>query len=276
MTPVVDDATLRRLERHELAAYALAGRELRDLGDAVLLHDPIDREPFWNRLAALDLPDEGGPFDRRLGELITLMGGLGRRPHLVVAPSGARPADLGSRLRDHGFRDVGGGRLMVLDGPVADFDPGAAASLGASVVIERHVSPGARAPRLADEAAELLCAAFHVDPLARPRLAIDLLRTFDAAAFHLYLVRVDGLPVAIAKRTTFDGATHLSSIGTRPGWQGRGLGTFVTAIAARDAAVEGSRWTYLTVFPDNRTAIAVYDRLGFRSVDGITGDFVLG
>jgi ribosomal protein S18 acetylase RimI-like enzyme len=276
MPPAADDPILRRLERHELAAYALAGRELRDLGDAVLLHDPIDREPFWNRLGALDLPDEDGPFDRRLGELITLMGGLGRRPHLVVAPSVARPVDLGSRLRDHGFRDVGGGRLMVLDGPVAEPEPHATAALDASVEIERHVRPGARGTRLADEAAELLCAAFDVDPLARPRLATDLLRTFDAAAFHLYLVRVEGLPVAVAKRTSFDGATHLSSIGTRPGWRGRGLGTLVTAAAARDATAEGCRWTYLTVFPDNRRAIAVYDRLGFRSVDGLVGDFVLG
>ena len=39
----VDDATMRALERHETRAHAIPGREVRDLGHAVVLHDPRTR-----------------------------------------------------------------------------------------------------------------------------------------------------------------------------------------------------------------------------------------
>ena len=49
----VDPATLRFLERHETIAHAGVGREIIDLGDALLLIDPADDEPFWNRAVSL-------------------------------------------------------------------------------------------------------------------------------------------------------------------------------------------------------------------------------
>ena len=67
-------------------------------------------------------------------------------------------------------------------------------------------------------------------------------------AVTLYLARVDGVPAALAKATTFDGATYLASIGTRPAFQGRGLGGLVTRAAVADALASGSRWVYLGVF----------------------------
>jgi ribosomal protein S18 acetylase RimI-like enzyme len=145
------------------------------------------------------------------------------------------------------------------------------------VTLERHHLPSERdRERLADEAAGLLVAAFRVDPFVRTRLAIDLERSLAAPELHLYIARIGGHAVAVAKRLSFDGASYLSSIGTRPGWQGRGLGGLVTAAACRDAAADGDGWTYLGVFSANRRARAVYERLGFAVLGGPAGDYLLG
>ena len=47
---MIDPPTMRRLLLHEARVHAIPGRDLRDLGDAILLHDPVETEPFWNRL----------------------------------------------------------------------------------------------------------------------------------------------------------------------------------------------------------------------------------
>ena len=85
---------MRRLLLHEARVHAIPGRELRDLGDAILLHDPADPEPFWNRLEALRWPVEADAFDRRLTEMLVLFASLGRQPHIWAAPLHDSPADL--------------------------------------------------------------------------------------------------------------------------------------------------------------------------------------
>jgi ribosomal protein S18 acetylase RimI-like enzyme len=270
----VDPATMRFLDLHEARAHAVGGREVRDLGDAILLHDAQDRDTFWNRLSWVALPDDPGAFDARLAELLALFAGLDRRPHVWEAPIHQRPADLGRRLGSHGFRDLGGGLLMVQVDPAA---LAAAPDAIEGVTLERHRLPGERLrDRLADETAGLLVAAFRVDPFVRPRLTIDMARSLEAPELHLYLARVGGTAVAVAKRLSFDDASYLSSIGTRPGWQGRGLGAMVTAAACRDAAEDGDGWTYLGVFESNRRARTLYERLGFAALGGPGGDFLLG
>ena len=93
--------------------------------------------------------------------------------------------------------------------------------------------------------------------------------------FHAVLVRVDGEPAATARRTTFAGASYLSSIGTRPAFQGRGLGRLATEIAMHDAIAAGSRWTYLGVFDDNLVARRMYEALGFVMLGGPAPDLLL-
>ena len=53
----LDPATSRWLAWHEAVSHGLIGREIRDLGDAGMLYDPNDREPFWNRIAGIAWPD---------------------------------------------------------------------------------------------------------------------------------------------------------------------------------------------------------------------------
>ena len=85
----------------------------------------------------------------------------------------------------------------------------------------------------------------------------------------------DGEPAATARRTTFDGASYLSSIGTRPAFRGRGLGALVTALATRDSLAAGSRLTYLGVFADNAIARRMYERLGFVPIGRPGSDLLL-
>src|SRR6185369_3980455 len=108
-------ADVRWLAWHEARCHALTGREVRDLGDAVLLYDETDREPFWNRLAGISWPSEAGAFDRRLAEAFALFAGLDRIPHVWPMPGFDEPVDLTERLLSVGFEDHGGGILMGLD-----------------------------------------------------------------------------------------------------------------------------------------------------------------
>ena len=106
---------VRWLAWHEACSHALLGREVRDLGDAVLLHDETDREPFWNRLAGVDWPADPGAFDVRLTGALALFAGLDRVPHVWPMPGFDGPPDLAARLVANGFEDYGGGLLMALD-----------------------------------------------------------------------------------------------------------------------------------------------------------------
>ena len=265
------------LELHETRSHALGtAREIRDLGDAVMLHDPGDRDPFWNRLGQVRFPAPRAAFDRRLTEALALFASLDRQPHVWTSPAHVGPDDLGRRLLDHGFVDLGGGLVMV------NVDPGPIEAvvrgrLPAGVTVERLNRPTdpMRRATAAAELALVLGEAFDLEAPRRSGLALDTIAAFRTAELTAYLVRVDGEPAAAAKRTTFDGASYLSSIGTRPAFRGRGLGAVATAVATREAIAEGSRLVHLGVFSDNATARRLYERLGFAVVGGVAGDYLL-
>lgn len=270
----IDAQTLRFLELHETRVHALPGRRVRDLGDAVLLHDPLDREPFWNRLAAVTFPADPRAFERRLDEVITLFATLDRLPHVWPRPLFNEPVDLVDRLLGAGFVDIGGGLVMLLD------DPAPSAELTRrprpDLEIERlHLVDPARRRAVAPEIALVLAESFDVEPSRRDPIADETAAMFDRPEQHAYLVRVGGEPAAVAKRATFDGATYLSSIGTRPRFRGRGLGALATALAVEDGLAAGSRWTYLGVFTENHAARRVYERLGFVAIGGPVPDLLL-
>ena len=270
-------ADVRWLAWHEACSHGLISREVRDLGDGYLLHDPTDREPFWNRLAGVAWPRDPAGFDRRLTETLALFAGLDRLPHIWPAPGFDEPPDLVQRLIANGFEDHGGGLFMALDLERAALDTAPAASPdGSLVTIERlHRIVGAPAEDAARGIATVLLSSFAVEPERRVAIELEALQGLTTDAYHAVLARVDGQPAAVARRTTFSGASYLSSIGTDPAFRGRGLGRLVTSIAVEDALAAGSRWVYLGVFQENDVAQGLYRSLGFEVVGGVNPDLLL-
>ena len=271
----MEPVTLRRLMLHEARVHAVPGRNLSDLGDAILLHDDLEPEPFWNRLESVRWPVDAAAFDRRLTEVLVIFASLGRQPHIWSSPLHDAPADLVARLVSNGFRDLGAGNLMAL----ADPEPARATVARArpsGVTVERlaRVSDeraGAAAPGIVD----VLLDAFDVEPERRPAVEGETRASLAHPWFTHYLLRLDGRPAAVARRATFDGASYLSSIGTA-GWaRGRGFGTLVTRLATMDSLAAGSEWTYLGVFADNAPAIGLYQRSGFVRVGEPCPDLLL-
>lgn len=271
----MDTATVLRLLRHEAAVHALPNREIRDLGDALLLFDPVDPEPFWNRLEAVQFPAEPDAFDQRLAEIRVLFASIGRQPHIWLLPPYDRPVDIVDRLVADGFADAGQGHLMAaMDDALAR--SALAQGGGAGVTVERHRGlDGPPAETVAKAIVGVLLAAFDVGPERRAGVIGETLASLADPRFTHYLVRLDGAPASVARRATFDGLSYLSSIGTVGSARGRGLGRLVTATATADAFQAGSELVHLGVFADNLPAKALYERLGFGYVGEAGPDMLL-
>jgi GNAT superfamily N-acetyltransferase len=275
MVPIhVDPATMRRMLMHEAQVHAAPGRRLRDLGDAILLHDPSDPEPFWNRLAAIRWPEDPEAFDRRMTEILVLFATLARQPHVWPSPRHDTPGDLVARLTANGFRDMGAGLVMAMGATLGtpleegDNPPG--------VTLERVSRlSGTPAATVSDAIVKVLTDAFEVFPEREPGIEAETLVSLRQPSFTHYLLRFDGQPAAVARRATFDGLSYLSSIGTASWARGRGFGRIVTAAAARDAIGQGSEWVYLGVFADNQVAIRLYEGLGFERIGDAGPDLLL-
>ncbi len=272
---LVDPATMRRLLEHEARVHAMPGRELRDLGDAIMLHDQADPEPFWNRIEALRWPADADAFDRRLTEALILFTSSGRQPHIWPSPIHDTPGDLVERLLSNGFHDVGSGCMMVMTDP----EParrGAARTMAPQVSLERLGRRASRgSPTTPAEIVSVLCDAFHVEEARRPGVEAETAASLTNEAFTHYLARIDGEPAAVARRATFDGVSYLSSIGTAAWARGRGLGEMVTMAAAADAVAANSEWIHLGVFADNEVAIRLYRRAGFEMLGEPAPDLLL-
>ena len=271
----IDAATMRRLMAHEARVHAMPSRELRDLGDSILLHDPTDPEPFWNRLESLQWPADADAFDRRLTEALVLFTSIARQPHIWISPLHDQPGDLLERLVANGFEDVGAGCLMVMTDP----EPariGARREYGPQVSLERlGRAAGDGSPTVLADVVSVLCDAFRVEDARRPGVEAETAASLSNEAFTHYLARVDGQPAAVARRATFDGASYLSSIGTASWARGRGLGRLVTLAAAADAVAAQSEWIYLGVFAENEVAIRLYRDAGFEMVGAPAPDLLL-
>lgn len=266
---------MRRLLMHEARVHAIPGRRLRDLGDAILLIDDTEPEPFWNRLEALRWPADPAAFDRRLTETLVMFAAAGRQPHIWASALHDAPVDLVARLSANGFQDMGAGNVMVL----ADPDPArqaASTRLPSGLALERLAGrSGTAAESAADAIVDVLLDAFDVELERRTGIRGETIASLAHPWFTHYVLRLDGRPAAVARRATFDGATYLSSIGTA-GWaRGRGYGSLVTRVASADGLDAGGDWIYLGVFAENTEAIGVYERSGFEQVGVSCPDLLL-
>jgi ribosomal protein S18 acetylase RimI-like enzyme len=168
------------------------------------------------------------------------------------------------RLRANGFRDVGGGHVMVLPDP-GSVPPVRPTELPHATTLHAIATSADAEDGDLEAIGAVLAEAFGAPAERGPELAADLRLTLDDPRVLLVLSRVDGEPAAVAKATTFDGFTYLSSIGTRDAFRGRGLGRLVTRQALAVAG-RGSRYAYLGVWSGNEPALRVYDALGFASI----------
>lgn len=268
----LDDATVRFLEAHRLRAIAIPGRGWRDLGDAVMLFSAAERDPFFNRLSAIRWPADAAAFDARLSQARELFSALERRPYIWVTPGATTPPDIVARLEACGFVDQGGGLDMVLvRDPAAD-----KAALPPGATLQHwHATPSEELAARAEALALVVGDSFAIPAERRPNLVAEIALTLAQPHFHAYLLAIDGEPVATGQRYTFDGASYLSSIGTRPAWRGRGLGTAVTRALARDSVAEGARLVYLAVHAGNDQATSLYERLGFAVLGPRFADMLL-
>ena len=288
----IDDPELaRRLVLHEAHAQQTPSRELRDLGDAWLVHDANDAEPFWNRVIAPRWPAEPTAFDRRLDEVITLFATIDRLPHVRPLPLGGEPPDLPRRLQAAGFEWLGADRRMVLVEPQragerhAAAEARVAAAFGrGSVTVTRHGSDTAPAAerqrwaerrRWATEASLVLEDAFGVDPERRVALENDVLACVSRPGCSILLIRVDDEPAAIARRAATEDGSYLSSIGTRPAYRRRGLGSLATTLLVADALAAASPFVHLSVEVDNDAGRMLYESLGFAVIGEPAPDLLL-
>jgi ribosomal protein S18 acetylase RimI-like enzyme len=265
--------TLRSLEVHPARAISIPGRGWHDFGDSVMLFSATETEPFFNRLTAVRWPSDPREFDARLHIALELFAALDRKPYIWAIPGLSTPPDLVARLTANGFVDQGGGYDMILLS-----DPAAIreAPLPAGAVLERWNKPSeADRPVLAKSLALVIGESFRIPAARRGSLAAEISLTTQQSYFHAYLIRVDGEPVATGERYTFDGASYISSIGTRPEWRGRGFAKAITLALARDSIASDVDLIYLGVYADNARAIRLYDRLGFALLGPRSSDMLL-
>ncbi len=288
---ILDSALARRLVLHEARAQQTASRELRDLGDGWLFHDPNDAEPFWNRLIAPRWPSEPAAFDRRLDEVVTLFATIDRLPHVRPLPVGGEPADLASRLQAAGFEWLGADRRMVLveperaGGHLLSAEARTDAAFGRGLVSVSRSGPVAgdgpdRLPwserrRWARDASLVLTDAFSVEPGRRAALENEVLVCISRPGCSMLLIRIDGEPAAVGRRASTADGSYLSSIGTRPAFRRRGLGSLATALLLRDAAAEASPVVHLAVEADNEPGRRLYEALGFSVIGDPAPDLLL-
>ena len=287
---IFDPDLARRLVLHEARAQQTPARELRDLGDGWLLHDPSDAEPFWNRLIAPCWPADSGAFDRRLDEVVTLFATLARLPHIRPLPLGGEPPDMAHRLQAAGFVSMGADRRMVLLEPERVVERRAAAearvagAFGAGAVTVTRQDLGS-APgqerrwgerrHWAADASLVLADAFGVESARLVALENDVLACISRPGCAMLLVRVGDEAVAIARRATNDEGSYLSSIGTRRAFRRNGLGALATMLALEDALASGGPTIHLAVESDNEAGRLLYEGLGFAVVGEPAPDLLL-
>jgi ribosomal protein S18 acetylase RimI-like enzyme len=269
----LDAKTLRLLEAHQARAVTIPGRAWRDLGDSVMLFSAGETEPFFNRLVAVRWPSDPAGFEARLRDACDMFEALERAPHIWAVSGISAPPDLVDRLAANGFADQGGGYDMVL--VHAPDEGGLAAALPGGAVLEHwNRTPPAQVQARAEALALIVGDAFEVPIVRRPNLVGEIGLTLGRPDFHAYVVTLHGEPVATGQRYTFDGASYLSSIGTRPAWQGRGFGKVVTNALVADSLADGVDLIYLGVYAENRPAIRLYEQLGFGVLGGRSADML--
>ena len=250
----------------EARAHRWPARTVSEVLGGLLVHDPDDHEPIFNRLVDPELPALDAGWDRWLGGVRRVFDDLARRPHLWLTAPFDDPRI--ARLERDGFGQVGASRYMYLDdrSMISVAPPASEQTHGAE--LERIDVTTTDRLRAARDVAAVIADAFELDPAFHVLIEADVVEMLAVPAISFVLVRLDGEPVAVARRTTDGGASLLAAIGTRRDFRGRGFGRLVTGAASRDALAAGSDTVFLGVEDGNDRARHLYERLGYVFADG--------
>jgi ribosomal protein S18 acetylase RimI-like enzyme len=91
-----------------------------------------------------------------------------------------------------------------------------------------------------------------------------------AASFVLRQPGSDELVAAVLTSEVFPGVGHTTQICVLPGFQGSGIGRMLMHTSAEALRNLKFRELTLTVTSENRTAVELYERLGFRTIKSFT------
>lgn len=249
----------------EARAHRWPRRTIREVMGGLLVHDPDDHEPVFNRLVDPDLPDTDTGIDDWLRGVREVFDRIARRPHLWLTAPFDDPRI--ARLERAGFGQVGASRYMYLDDRSA-IELARSGSGTAGAAIERVDMTTPDRLRAARDVAAVIADAFDLDSAFHVLIEADIVEMLEVAAISFVLVRVEGEAVAVARRTTEGRASLLAAIGTRRGYRMRGFGRLVTSTATHDALAAGSDTVFLGVEDGNDAARHLYERLGYAFADG--------
>lgn len=88
-----------------------------------------------------------------------------------------------------------------------------------------------------------------------------------SAATRFYSVQIEGEIGAVGVTAAYRGACGIHAMRTSPSLRLKGLASALLGAMLYDAALEGADLTFLHVDAANKAAIAVYERLGFETLD---------
>lgn len=210
---------------------------------------PLDR-PVWASLTTHHAPlSEGDPLARRFA----------RDVNVFVSARDETPAAAAALAALLQPEEIG----IVLQVPGIVIPPGTVevkAAKGVQMLATRSTAADARRDDIVTltdaDAPEMLALATLTEP--GPFLA----RTHTMGTF--LGIRIDGRLAAMAgERMRFPGYTEVSGVCTHPDFRGRGLAYRLSAAVASDIQARGDQ-PFLHAWKSNHSAIALYEKLGFR------------
>jgi ribosomal protein S18 acetylase RimI-like enzyme len=176
----------------------------------------------------------------------------GAWPSLLVCDALDKPPGLGTTLERQGWMRVTSETVM---------------SVGHASVVP-HLDPLLRIesvqPRSlpTHEALERGIFGIGADQAERRRTALT--QALEAGTLRAWIIWLDQEPIAVARLSQGEGVAGLQGIGVVEGRRGQGYGRLITTVATRAGMAVGNRLLWLSVRDDNRAAVKVYSKLGFK------------
>jgi len=261
-----------------LDAHALAGCVAFENGSAIGYSFYVleDQKGLIGGLYVSSRSPQASIGRRLLEEMLYSMRAI---PHLTRIEAQLMPfsGPVDVPLEDQGFR-LYTRQFMLLD--LAKF-PEARPGAGTGMRLDRW------SDRYFDSCAKLIYLAYanHVDGEINDQYrshsgALKFLKNIillpgcgqfiPAASFVLRQPGSDELVAAVLTSEVFPGVGHTTQICVLPGFQGSGLGRMLMQTSADALRSLKFRELTLTVTSENRTAVELYERLGFRTIKSFT------